>query len=521
MRLKAVDEALAVFRQGCQLVPTTGLYIAYIDNLVEHNRTEEAIAAATEGLSLFPGNLLLHLKEALILPIVYETKGQVEYYRRRFSNRLAELENKLKLDTPEEREDAYAAVCGHVNFHLCYQMKDDRELQERYANFVHRILTARHPGLKAAPKTPRAARKGRIRLGYISTLFKNPGHAVVKTFSGWISNRNPEKFEVFLYSPQRSSDSVPGQIPKGCEHYRHLQGDLLDVWSKIRADDLDAAIFVDVGLARRTTALACLRVAPVQCVTWGHPITSGSPNVDFFLSSSLMEPPDADDYYSERLIRLPGLGVYYPKPVVPRTLDSRRKYFGLRDDSTVYLCCQSIFKYSPEHDDVFARIAKRVPTSQFVFLPGNADLEKDFWKRLDRAFIATGLRAATHCFLLPKAATPDYWALIMTSDIYLDSIGWSGFNTTMDAVSGGLPVVTLPGRFMRGRFSYAILKQLDMLETVARDKEDYIDIAVRLGLDSGWRKQLMRRMLERQSCLHSDESSVVALEEFLMDAISS
>ena len=68
------------------------------------------------------------------------------------------------------------------------------------------------------------------------------------------------------------------------------------------------------------TQLAALRLAPIQCVTWGHPVTSGLPTVDYFLSSELMEPKDGQDHYSERLIRLPGIGVCYAKPVIPRPL---------------------------------------------------------------------------------------------------------------------------------------------------------------------------------------------------------
>jgi protein O-GlcNAc transferase len=267
------------------------------------------------------------------------------------------------------------------------------------------------------------------------------------------------------------------------------------------------------------TLLSCLRLAPVQCTTSGHPITSGSPNMDFFLSSALMEPPAGDSHYSERLIRLPGIGVCYSKPVIPRAiLDRRRSRFGLRDGSTVYLCCQSTFKYIPDHDDVFARIAQRVPDAQFVFLTRNSAQGEVFRKRLGREFTKAGLNPERHCVLLPMSGTFDYWALNLASDIFLDSLGWSGFNTTLEAIACGLPVVTLPGAFMRGRHTFAILTQLDVSETIAKNKEEYVDIAVRLGHDPDWRKEVVERMSEREARLYSDKSSVIALEQFLTDA---
>ena len=150
-----------------------------------------------------------------------------------------------------------------------------------------------------------------------------------------------------------------------------------------------------------------LRLAPVQCVAWAHPITSGSPNLDYYLSSELMEPENGQDHYSERLIRLPGIGVNYPKPIIPRPLlGKRRADFGLREDRLLFLCCQSSFKYLPQDDDLFARIAKRIPASQFVFLALNDVIAKILLQRLQSAFAEEGLDAAdgTHYLRAESAA---------------------------------------------------------------------------------------------------------------------
>jgi protein O-GlcNAc transferase len=117
------------------------------------------------------------------------------------------------------------------------------------------------------------------------------------------------------------------------------------------------------------------------------------------------------------------------------------------------------------------------------------------------------------------SGTFDYWALNLASDIFLGSLGGSGFNTTLEAIACGLPVVTLPGAFMRGRHTFAILTQLDVPETIAKNKEEYVDIAVRLGQDPDWRKEVVERMSEREARLYSDKSSVIALEQFLTDAM--
>src|SRR5439155_5579077 len=231
------------------------------------------------------------------------------------------------------------------------------------------------------------------------------------------------------------------------------------------------AVFLDIGMHPMMTQLAALRLAPIQCMTWGHPVTSGLRTVEYFLSSALMEPPKAQHHYSEHLITLPGVGICYQKPVVPRMLLRKTRLdYGLREDAVVYLCCQSLFKYLPQHDDVFPAIAKRVPESQFVFLAPNDYVAADLRRRLRRAFSAVGLSADLHCVLLPEQSIFNYWNLNLIADVYLDTIEWSGCNTTFEAIACGLPVVTLPGKFMRGRHSYAILTQLGVTESIARDK---------------------------------------------------
>jgi predicted O-linked N-acetylglucosamine transferase (SPINDLY family) len=267
--------------------------------------------------------------------------------------------------------------------------------------------------------------------------------------------------------------------------------------------------------------MSALRLAPVQCVAWAHPITSGSQTLDYYLSGDAMEPDDAQDHYSERLIRLPGLGVCYPKPIIPRPLLRKsRADFGLSEDRVVFLCCQSIFKYLPRHDDIFVRIAKRLPAAQFVFLALNEVVAKDFLARLSRAFASHGLQASDHCVILPILGKFDYWNLNLLADVFLDSLEWSGGVTTLEAIACELPIVTLPGRYMRGRHSYGILTQLGVTDTIADDEDEYVEIACRLGVDHEWRTDVVNRMKANRARLYSETKCVRALEDFFRSVVA-
>src|SRR5262249_27726786 len=184
-----------------------------------------------------------------------------------------------------------------------------------------------------------------------------------------------------------------------------------------------------VGMDQMTPRLAGLRLAPVQASSWGHPETSGLPTIDYFLSSELMEPPEADAYYTEKLVRLPNLGIaYVPPPIAASSVT--RATLGLGPDTVVFWCCQHLPKYLPEFDGVFARIARQVDNARFVFIasPRGEEVTHAFRRRLARAFAAEGLDAARYVVMLGRLMTADFVGVARISDVFLDSIGWSGCN---------------------------------------------------------------------------------------------
>jgi predicted O-linked N-acetylglucosamine transferase (SPINDLY family) len=512
------DSGIALLRERCAVSPHRELYLALTSRLWKSNRAEDAVVAADTALRHFPGDRLLQIRRALYLPILYETQSDVVQWRRQFASHLNELCDAFTLQTPAEKEQALDAIGSLNNFYLAYQAENDRDFQAQYAGLVHRIVAALFPNLVMPAQPPPLPPGGRIRLGYVSAHFGR--HSVTKSHGGWILNHNRGDFEIFSYQIGGEPDPGAADVMKASDHFQRLSGDLASDCNAIRADRLHAVIFLDVGMKPRMTLLAATQLAALQCVTWGHPVTTGSPNIGYYLSSELMEPADGDEHYTEQLVRLPGIGVCFRKPVIPRALvNSARGRFGLRNDSIVYLCCQSPYKYLPVHDDIFVRIAQQVPSAQFLFLRFNQGVGKTFHSRLGRAFAAAGLDASDHCVFLPGADPIDYWGINLTSDVFLDSLEWSGFNTSMEAVACGLPIVTLPGRFMRGRHTFAILTQLGVPETIARDKDDYVGIAVRLGMDKPLRQALARKMAENDSSLYSDNRSVIVLEQFLRSKV--
>jgi predicted O-linked N-acetylglucosamine transferase (SPINDLY family) len=295
----------------------------------------------------------------------------------------------------------------------------------------------------------------------------------------------------------------------------------IDRWREaILGDAPHVIIHPDIGMNAVSAQLAAQRLAAVQCTSWGHPDTSGYPTIDYFLSSDLMEPPDAQDHYTERLVRLPNLSIYYEPPdLQPVSLD--RAELGLRAGAIAFWCGQSLFKYLPQFDQVFARIAREAGDCQFAFIRygQGTTLDDMFLRRLDRAFADAGLKASDHCVFVPRMSPQRFVAAIGQCDIVLDSIGWSGCNSTLEGLQHDLPIVTMPGALMRGRHTMAILKRMDVEDTIAQTLDGYVATAVRLARDVPWRQAVKDKIARNKHRLYRDAECIAALETFLEDAV--
>ena len=330
------------------------------------------------------------------------------------------------------------------------------------------------------------------------------------------------RFHVSGYYTSADRDDETDAAAALCE--RFVRGPLsLDAWRRTILDDAPhVLVYPEIGMDKVSAQLAAQRLAVVQCASWGHPVTSGFPTIDYFISSDLMEAENAVVHYSERLIRLPNLSIYYePSDGSPIAVDRAR--LGLRASAVVYWCCQSLPKYLPQFDGVFASVAAEVPDCQFTFIEfgGGSGITEMFRARLDRAFKAVGLSAEDHCVFLPRLPPDRFVAAIGQCDVVLDSIGWSGCNSILESLVHNVPIVTFAGEMMRGRHTAAILEMMDVRGTTARTIDEYVSIAVVLGRDIPKRIELSAEIASKKHRIYRDRTCIAALETFLTGAVRS
>jgi protein O-GlcNAc transferase len=510
------DDAIAQYETAIRIDPDS--FMAHYNcgvALRGETRIGEARAHFARAFALKPDFLEAGLALCMAeLPALYDRESEIAERRGAYANRLA----RLSADVESARAPAALAdaIGSHQPFYLPYQSRDDRELQSLYGSLVCKIMAARYP-MPVLPKPP--APHEPIRLGIVSGFFRQHSNWKIP-IKGWLEMLDRDRFHVFGYYTSTDRDGETDTAAALCK--RFVQGPMsLDAWRRTILDDgPHVLIFAEIGMDKVSAQLAAQRLAAVQCVSWGHPVTTGFPTVDYFISSDLMEGAGAETHYSERLIRLPNLSIYYePSDVPPVGID--RAQLGLRDNAVVYWCCQSLPKYLPQFDEVFARIAAEVPDCQFAFIEfgGGKSVTAMFRDRLDRAFEAAGLNAADHCVFLPRLAPDCFAAAIGQCDVVLDSIGWSGCNSILESLVHNLPIVTFAGEMMRGRHTAAILEMMGIGETTARTIDEYVSIAGLLGRNATRRTELSAKIATNKHRVYRDRDCIVALEAFLDGAV--
>lgn len=507
------DEAFSVLREGIKHHPKDGnLHFTLIIGLRRSGRTQEAIHCAEIAANSLPEDYTFKLLKYLTVPTIYDNKEEISFYRQRYTQGLQTLIQETSLETEIDKKNALAGISRLTNFYLSYQAQNDVDLQRQYGKLVHEIMTANYPQwVKPLSIANRTKNNGKIRIGYVSSyLYCYSG---TLWLTGWLRQHNHDNFEIYCYYTGSETDAITQEFQKYSDVFYHIPHNLEAACQQIINDELHILVYPEIGMNAPTMQMAGLRLAPVQCTAWGHPVTTGLPTIDYFLSSELMEAENAQEHYSEKLIRLPNIGVSYPKPYIPPVSKTRSDY-QLPEEAVIYLCCQAPFKYLPQYDFILAEIAQQVPKAKFLFLRGGL-----LKKRLKRAFDAVNLDYQEYCLFINIPERFDYLTINLLSDVYLDTFTWSGGNTSLEAIACNLPIVTCTGEFMRGRHTDSFLKMLGVTDTIAANEAEYIEIAVKLGTQINWRNQISQRMSENCDRLYDDKACVVGLEEFYKQVV--
>jgi protein O-GlcNAc transferase len=474
-----------------------------------------------EILAANPLQLEASLRLAMSVPGIYANEAAIDVSRSEVESGLSALLGRAGAFSAAAKPDVLRDIQAS-NFFLAYQGRDDKALQARYARLVATVLQSHLPDFFEpiefhAPPLPPAPR---VRIGFVSRFFF--ASTAGNYFASWVRDLPRDVFDVSVFYTGERDDSLTASIRDRADYFVHQDMPFEKLAASIKTASVDVLVYPELGMDAKIYALAALRLAPVQVCGWGHPVTSGHVNVDYYLSCAAMEPANAVEHYNEKLHLLPGLGTCY---AMPKTLDPlhevgrrQRADFQLPPDKTLYLLPQSLFKIHPDNDALITRLLAGDENGVLVmFATQYASWTRLFVERLQRAFARAGLAPEGRVKILPHMSHDEYKRVNQLCDVMIDTLHWSGGNTSLDALAMGLPIVTLPGELMRGRQSAAMLSMLGLQELIAKDAGDYLRIALKLGKDAAFRAEVSARILENRQRLFDDKSATAAFAAFLKE----
>lgn len=545
-QFKYLEEALDIFDKVLSTQPDSiEANLNRSSILCELKRFEEALEACNKVISLDPDNPLLHFNSGVILrelgrsseakisfaralalkpdyanakwtipflniPSIFSDFEDLQELRGRFLKELDELSEWFAGNMLDGAHD----VIGFTQpFYLAYQECNNKEILFKYGQLCHQIMSRWQTQNNLRPIEKNGS--GKIKIGIVSDQIRNHSvwHAIIK---GWIQNLDKNKFEVHIFHLGSIVDEETHLAESLATSFVGLQNSLLEWAKEIIEKDIDVLIYPEIGMHQLTAQLASLRIAPVQIASWGHPETSGLPTIDYFLSAELFESEDSSSAYTENLIQLPNLGCSYsPLLITPSECDIQQ--WGLDIATPILLCPGSPFKYAPQYDWMFPEIVKRVGHCKLVFFNQQESWTKILKTRLKKVFDEAGLHFNDYVIFIPWLNSEDFYSLMKHACVYLDTLGFSGFNTVMQAIDCALPVVSKRGKFMRGRLGSGILERIGISELIAKTDEEYIELVTRLVKDEQYRAQIKQNIIDRRYVLYGDIEPIRALEKFLIE----
>lgn len=445
------------------------------------------------------------IKHALSLPIILSDVEQIEQERQRMLEELQALNSQtISFKNPASAADP--------TFYLAYHGRNDRLLREQTASVYLKAC----PDLAWVAPHCRGTRnvRERLRVGFCSSLLRSQ-HTMGKLYGNILAQLPRELFEIVLLRIGADAESKSDKLNSYVDRVINLEGDIDILRQQIAEQELDLLFYTDIGMDQITYLLAFARLAPVQCMTWGHPSTTGIANMDYFLSATVFDREDAQDHYSETLIRLQEPGIYFVKPTLPAPVS--REEFGLPATGTLYLCPQSSFKMHPEFDAILGDLLRRDPQGYIVMLEG---MSASWDEKLKERWTAAIPDVMERIRFVRRLKYEEYLQLLMLGDVMLDPIHFGGGNTSLEAFATNLPIVTWPGDYLRSRLTYGFYQKMELLDCVVWDAKAYVEVAYRLAHDANWGAQIRQEIQSRSGVLYSNQAAISEIARFFQLAVA-
>ncbi|HTY69416.1 MAG TPA: tetratricopeptide repeat protein, partial [Alphaproteobacteria bacterium] len=370
--------------------------------------------------------------------------------------------------------------------------RDEADHQEMLRRFEARFaqpLQTRYaaPGRDRDPDRP-------LRIGYVSSDFVD--HPIARNLEPVLANRDRRRYELLCYAETPQPDWMTGRLRDLADLWRDTTGLTDDdVAAQIRDDRIDVLVCLASRLDKGRPLLAAYRPAPVR-VSFHDPGTSGLSAMEYLIADRVLVPRKTEERFSERVVALPSFYIHAPLggPEIQALPAVARGHvtFGSFNNPA---------KMNDEVLKLWGEVLRAVPGARLKLKCKNWFMNSSLKQRF---LGALGVLPDRVEFDTVDRSLHDHLGLYNDVDIALDPFPFTGSTTTFEALWMGVPVVSLAGAAMAGRWSASILRTLKLEELVAGSREEYVRIAAGLAGDltrlSAFRAGLRARVTGSPLC---------------------
>lgn len=459
-----LTEAIQNFETSLRINPSSIIALSRLGQIFEkQGRVIEAENFFRRALQIQPHNIILH--EVLLMNLLYSS-----------------------------RYDSRTIFTEHVQF--------AKQFEKPLQSF-------------SSPSSFKKTLKRKLKIGYVSPDFRS--HSVSYFIEPVLSSHDKEQFEVFCYSLSSEKDEVTTRLQKHVDHWQNIiKMSDEDAAKSIQTDEIDILVDLAGFTANNRILLFARKPAPIQ-VSWiGYPATTGLSTIDYKIVDNYTDPPGtSEQFYTENLIRMPeSFLCYQPERTSPEVgslpaLASGHITFGSFNYFT---------KVSPEIFDLWIQILKRIPDSRMI-LKSKCFFDRLTCEHVKNLFGQQGIESLRIDLFGWSPSIRAHLEMYNYIDIGLDTFPYNGTTTTCEALWMGVPVITLAGDTHRSRVGMSLLSNIGLPELIARDAEEYHEIAVQAAFDITKLKSLRNGLREKvaHSPLTNIKQFIINLENCYKD----
>jgi predicted O-linked N-acetylglucosamine transferase (SPINDLY family) len=438
--------------------------------LYREEKLDDSIEVYREALRIQPDHASVHYNLGLALQTRGDTAEAIAHYRSALQ---------LVPDLPDEH--------GTLLFLLnADYASDPLEVSAEHLSWGRRFADGlARPVAYANTKEP----ERRLRVGYVSGDFS--GHAASSFIAPLLSHHDRERYEVHGFA---NADTLPAEDAFPGTRWHRIAGIADEQASRLIAEQgIDILVDLSGHTNHNRLLLFARKPAPLQMTVLGYPNTTGLAAMDYRITDVHGDPPGmTEHYYRERLLRLPrSLWCYSPSALVP--LPAPAPF--LASGQVTFASLAAAYKLSDPVLQAWIAILQAVPESRLVVatIPGGEAQER-IRRRLGEAGIAPG-----RIEIVARQPVLEYWKVVGSVDLALDSFPCNGGATTCESLWLGVPTLTLSGSTFRERAGLSLLTNIGLQELIAHSVGEYVEKAVALGRAPERIVQLRQGLRERMA----------------------